>query len=231
MTTEEFEMKQPDSALKTEQISEDEKKSKEVVYYLDRDNQQKHVKKWDKVQVSTSDDWSSIDVKEVSANRRRILKCKSLDNFKVTEASRHDLPTDLIKSRLCHGEIWGKFDLTRGTTKILIILSKRSRAFILTQRLRGFLIDHHNCGASWIYDFQNSASTSDLFTGPYCTRTEVKEAKHQLSKFSKFEGKDALLKNRFPSMYVAQLQSMRKIKEVEALYDGKVTPTNMRWYV
>ena len=126
------------------------------------------MKKWDKVQVSNTDDWSSIEVHKVSANRRQILKCKSLDCFKVIDASRHDLPTDLIKSRLCHGEIWGKFDLTKGTTKVLIILSKRSRAFILTQRLKGFLIDHHNNSASWLYEFQNSEAFRYSLPGIDC---------------------------------------------------------------
>ena len=101
--------------------------------------------KWEELQLKEPDEWSVIAVKEVQVSVKDLSKCKRLNEFKVDEADRHDLPCELIRSRLCHAEIWGKFALAKRTTAILIVLSKRSRAFILTQRLKGFLINHHTC--------------------------------------------------------------------------------------
>ena len=74
----------------------------------------------------------------------------------VDPALRHSLPSERIKSRLSHAKIWRLFGLKKDTVKTLILLSRHSRAFILTQRLDGFLIVKHEHSASWFFDFCNS---------------------------------------------------------------------------
>ena len=76
-----------------------------------------------------------------------------IDDMRVDPALRHSLPSDQIRSRLSHAKIWEHFGLKKDTTKTLILLCRKSRAFILTQRLNGFLIDHHDCTESWFFEF------------------------------------------------------------------------------
>ena len=80
----------------------------------------------------------------------------SIDDFIVEPKLRHCLVTQRIPSRLSHALIWEKFGLKKETTRILILLSRESRAFILTQKLDGFLFVRHDCSASWLFDFESS---------------------------------------------------------------------------
>ena len=80
----------------------------------------------------------------------------STEEIFVDPSLRHGLPSDRIKSRLSHAKIWELYGIKKDTIRTLIILSRNSRAFVLTQRLTldGFLIDYHVCIASWFFEFQ-----------------------------------------------------------------------------
>ena len=83
-------------------------------------------------------------------------KTRSISDFYVNRALRHSLPSDRIRSRLCHAKVWENFGLKKDAVKTLILLSRHSRAFIITQGLNGFLLDNHTCSESWFFEFKCS---------------------------------------------------------------------------
>ena len=78
----------------------------------------------------------------------------SIEEIFVDPVLRHSLPSDRIKSRLSHATIWALFGLKIDTFITLILLSKHSRAFVLTQRLTldGFLVDRHISTRFWLLE-------------------------------------------------------------------------------
>ena len=134
----------------------------------------------------------------------KLKESHDIFNTQIDPADRHRLPSDLIKSRLCHAVIWELFGLKSDTTRILILLSRHSRAFILTQRLNGFLLDHHVCTESWLFEFQ----TSEKFrTQTTCEITELEQVEDALKMLNDKKIKDNMrqfyLRKNFPSVYVA----------------------------
>ena len=66
---------------------------------------------------------------------------RRFSQFPVKKKDRHCLPTQRIKSRLCTAEIWSFFGLKKEVIKMLLVLGKSSRAFIVTQEgLKGFCL-------------------------------------------------------------------------------------------
>ena len=45
------------------------------------------------------------------------------------------------------------------------------------------------------------------------------------------EDTENLLRNKYPTVYIAFLKSLSRTQEAEALYDGKLTVHNMSWYI
>ena len=72
--------------------------------------------------------------------------------MKYDPALRTKLPSKLIKSRLCHAEIWAGYSSKKRVIAVLLKLSRSSHAFIISQGgIPGFLLPHNI--VSWIYEF------------------------------------------------------------------------------
>ena len=86
--------------------------------------------------------------------RKQLLKIELLYDIPISKAHRHSLPFAKIKSRLCTAIILGFQGRQKLIVKMLIVLSKSSRAFIITQEgLPGFLIKHHVSEADFFVEF------------------------------------------------------------------------------
>ena len=163
----------------------------------------------------------------------------SIEEIFVDPALRHSLPSDRISSRLSHAKIWELFGLKRDTVKTLVLLSRHSRAFILTQGLNGFLLECHDCSASWFFDFCFSPTMRNRIVNDIPEPEQVSEVLPLLAELSTADEKEAFLKRCHPTVYVYFLRSTGRTDEVDALwsYDiteyrqGEVTKENMRWYI
>ena len=69
----------------------------------------------------------------------------------------HALPIPGVQSRLCTAIIFSYQNLNKDVIVIALQLSKRTRAYIITQEgLPGFLFDHHESIESWLYEIKMS---------------------------------------------------------------------------
>ena len=97
--------------------------------------------------------------------------------------------------------------------------------------LEGFLIDHHECTASWFFDFHTSLKFRNQIAEDIHEPKQVAEALPLLDPLTTVDEKEAYLKRYYPTVYVAILRSMKRTEELDALFSGKVNEENMKWYV
>ena len=62
----------------------------------------------------------------------KVINIEKFDELKVDKRRRHDLPIPRLPSRLCTAIIFSHHGRSKPVIKMLIVLSKSSRAFIIT---------------------------------------------------------------------------------------------------
>ena len=84
-------------------------------------------------------------------------KKRRIASYAVNQSQRHDLPFPAIISRLVTSIILGFNGCRNMVVSLSIRLSKKSRAFIISQNcLPGFISEKHHNIKSWLYEFQMS---------------------------------------------------------------------------
>ena len=94
---------------------------------------------------------SKIDKREARAleTPRRV---RSIADFKYDAKDRHQLPIPGLQSRLSTALIWSRFDSAKVTLKTLLLLSRGSHAYIISQDgLRGFMPTQYEDFASKMF--------------------------------------------------------------------------------
>ena len=121
--------------------------------------------------------------------------------------------------------------LRKWIIKLLMLLSKTGRRYIITKRgLRGILLDHHINVASWFYEFRMSEKfRMDALSS--VTRHVISELVNDLARVSTNDEKAQLMANKYPACYLDFLRTMGRTDEVNALYDGTLTVWNNSWYL
>ena len=97
----------------------------------------------DKV-THANDDFDALakQAREVQTEiaRLKLLKINRIQDIKIPDILRHSLPFPGLKSRYASAIICSSFGRSKFTIKIFLMLSKESRAYIITQEgLPGFL--------------------------------------------------------------------------------------------
>ena len=112
-----------------------------------------------------------------------------------------------------------------------IVLSKSSRAYILTQNyLKGFLLERHENIMSWLFDLKTSPQFRSEVSC-HIETLEIDNVYEDVSKLVSESGKVTSLMYINPSVYIQFLKSFDRSGELEKLYDGVLTIENYTWYV
>ena len=137
----------------------------------------------------------------------------------------------LIPSRLSTAVIFSFKGRKKPVIKMLLILSKSSRAFIITQGgLPGFLLNHHNNSASCLYEIFPSAHFRKE-AACFLSQIELEDLPKQLTECKTEEEMETCLRCVYPTTYVTFLRSQRRTEELNELFDGTITPENYTWYL
>ena len=121
--------------------------------------------------------------------------------------------------------------LRKRIVKLLLILSKTGRRYIITKRgLRGILLAHHINIASWFYEFRMSGKfRMDALSS--VTRAVISDLVNDLAGISTDEEKVLKMMNKYPACYLDFLRTMGRKDKINALYDGTLTVWNNSWYL
>ena len=85
--------------------------------------------------------------------KKALKTARNLEDLHFNQSLRNSLPSDLLKSRLCTALVLTGFGLQKKVVKVFLKLSKRSRAFIISQAgLPGFLLTRHDNILSFMHD-------------------------------------------------------------------------------
>ena len=142
----------------------------------------------------------------------------SIDDFPIDNFLKHSKPSDRIDSLMCHALIWAKFGLKKETIKTLILLSKKGRAYILRQRLDGFLLDKHNNSASWFFNIDTSDKFRNEFQKGCLMPGQIDEFFTKVKDLSSTE-KVTLMRHSYPETFVDYLRS---IGQLASIYDESI---------
>ena len=155
----------------------------------------------------------------------------NFNDFPVEQQHKKDLPLNKLRSRLVTAVIFGLHGRKIKVIKMLLTLSKSSRAFIITQNgLKGFLSEHHNNRFSWFYELQLSAQFRRE-VACHLEQMELEGLANELAGCKTVDEKESRLRHVYPITYVAFLKSLGRTEELNKLYDGTITPQNYTWYI
>ena len=123
------------------------------------------------------------------------------------------------------------FDIQKGVVVKVIVLSKRSRAFIITQAaLPGFLLRRYETLSSLVFnELKISVKSQSEFDAGHSLE-EIEVVRKDLVAENSTDA-IANFKHASPSHYVAYLTLEGKTDDLKALCDGKPQAWNLFWYV
>ena len=157
-----------------------------------------------------------------------LTKYTALSELKVNRDLTHSLPFGELKSRLCIAIILGHLARKKQVIKLMLILNKSSRAFIITQDgLPGFLIPNHDNKQSFFFELENYA---DFRNELGCHLNQEKHT-NVLSKCTSLEDKERTLRLVYPIAFAFYIKAFGKEKEKELMNFGVVTLLNYTWYI
>ena len=156
---------------------------------------------------------------------------RDADNFYVEPDWYHALPFHLLKSRISTAIVLSYYDTKKKAVKMTMVLSKSSRAYIITQGyLQGFLLERHENVMSWLFDLKTVPQFREEVSC-YLETSEIDKVHTDISILESEDWKVTSLMYVNPSIYIQFLQSTDRRCELEKLYDGVITKENFTWYV
>ena len=152
---------------------------------------------------------------------------RKLDDLHVKPSLRHSLPSDLIKSRLSTALVWSAFGLQKKVVVVLMVLSKRSRAFVISQRgLPGFLVTRHDNIASLMHAH---FPLTGHFKCDGLNEVDLDQLEASCSTFETSKEIEKELRRVYPEVFVALLRTQGREEEVSDLDDG--TYLTYSWHI
>ena len=150
----------------------------------------------------------------------------------VDAGMQSSLPFHLLKSRLSTAIVLSFFSTKKKVIKLSIILSKASRAYIISQDgLPGFLLNHHNNIMSWLYELSKTVDELRYSISYSLEAYEVENLFDTVASHKIETEKEIALMYANPSVYVGFLKALNRTDQLNELCDGTVKCENFTWHV
>ena len=143
-----------------------------------------------------------------------------LSTLHVNQLDAKGLPLVGIDSRLATAIIFSYYDRSKGVIKLGLVLSKKARAFVITQReiLAGFISVKHNNVHSWLFEIGLSIKCMKDLLG-FLSTAELDRIQDEIFKLMTTEPKEALLRNDHLGTYLTQLRDPDKEGQIPRMED------------